>query len=55
MSTLSKLLQEAKELNVPRPSLMTREDIQKAIKDNIRRYKEIIFGVNSLMCINENL
>ena len=51
MSTLSKLLQEVKKLKLPRPNLMTGEDIQKDIKDSISKYKEFIFGVNSLIWI----
>ena len=30
---------------------MSRENLQKAIKDTIIKYKEIIFGVDSPICI----
>ena len=38
MSTLPKLSQEAKELNIPRRNLMSREDLQKAMKDTIIKH-----------------
>ena len=40
------VFQEAKELNITRQNIMSREDLQKAIKGSIIKYKEIIFGVN---------
>lgn len=50
------MLQEAKELNIPRRNLMSRENLQKATKDIIIKCKEIIFGVDSpvsIECLNE--
>ena len=38
---LSKWLQERKEINIPNGNLISTEE---AIKDNIVKYKEIIFG-----------
>ena len=38
---LSKWLQERKEINIPSGNLISTEE---AIKDNIVKYKEIIFG-----------
>ena len=40
------LLELAKKLNIPRRNYMKRkEKLEEAIKDTIRGYKEIIFGV----------
>ena len=50
MSILSKLLQEAKDLNIPSRNLMSRVDLQKAIKDTFIKYKETIFGKDSPIC-----
>ena len=47
VSTLSKLLEEAKKSNVPCRNLMTKE----AIKDTIIKFIETIFDVNSSICI----
>ena len=39
------LLELAKKLNTPRRNCMkTKEELEKAIKDTITKYKEIIFG-----------
>ena len=51
MTTLSKLLQQANELNIPHWNLMTKEDLQKAIKEIIVKYKEIVLGVNGPICM----
>ena len=41
--TLSKLLQEAKELNIPcRNCMKTKQELKITKKDNIDKYKEII-------------
>ena len=45
------MLQETKELNIPRRNLISKEDRRKAIKNTIIKYKEIVFGVNSPICI----
>ena len=51
MSTLSKFLQVAKELNIPCRNLTSTEDLKEAIKDTIMKHKEIIFDVDSSICI----
>ena len=51
MSTLLKFLQVAKELNIPCRNLTSTEDLKEAIKDTIMKYKEIIFDVDSSICI----
>ena len=39
-------------LNIPRRNCMkTRKELEKAIKDTITKYKEIIFGVDSSVCM----
>ena len=38
MSTLPKLSQEAKELNLPGRNLISRKDLQKAMKDTIIKH-----------------
>ena len=39
------LLELPKKLNIPRRNCMkTKEELQEAIKDTIKQYKEIIFG-----------
>ena len=48
---MSKLLKESKELNIPRRNLVSKDKLEKAIKDTIIRYKDIIFDVDSPMCI----
>ena len=46
------LLELAKELNIPRRNCMkTKEELEEAIKDNIARYKEIIFGPDTSACM----
>ena len=46
------LLELAKKLNVPlRNCMKTREELKEAIKDTIRRYKEIIFGSDTPACM----
>ena len=51
------LLELAKKLNIPRRNCMkTREELEKAIKDIITKYKEIIFGSDTLAfmaCLDE--
>ena len=48
--TLTKLLAQARKLNVPCRNVITRDDLQKAIRDIIMEYKEIIFGVDPPIC-----
>ena len=46
------LLQEGKELNIPRRNCVkTKQELEKTIKDTIIRYKEIVFGADSPICI----
>ena len=46
------LLKKAKELNITRQNCMkTKEELEKAIKDTITKYKEIIFGPDSPVCM----
>ena len=46
------LLELAKKLNIPRRNCMkTKEELEEAIKDTIRGYKEIIFGSDTPACI----
>ena len=46
------LLEKAKELNIPRRNCMKKlEELEKAIKGTITRYKESIFGADSPICI----
>ena len=46
------LSEKAKMLNIPRRNCMkTKEELEKAIKNTIIKYKEIIFGVNSPACM----
>ena len=46
------LLEHAKKLNIPRWNFMkTKEELEKAIKDNITKYKEIIFGADTPVCM----
>ena len=51
------LLELAKKLNIPHRNCMkTKEELEKAIKDTITKYKEIIFGPDSpvcMACLNE--
>ena len=50
-------LELAKKLNIPRQNCMkTKKELEEAIKDTIKEYKEIIFGPNSpvcMACLNE--
>ena len=46
------LLELAKKLNIPRRSCMkTKEELEEAIKDTIKGYKEIIFGSDTPACM----
>ena len=46
------LLELAKKLNIPcRNCMKTKEELEKAIKDTITKYKEIIFGPDSPVCV----
>ena len=46
------LLELAKKLNIPRRNCMkTREELEEAIKDTIKGYKEIIFGSDTPACM----
>ena len=46
------LLELAKNLNIPRLHCMkTKEELENAIKDTITKYKEIIFGAESSVCM----
>ena len=51
------LLELAKKLNIPRQNCMkTKEELEEAIKDTIKEYKEIIFGLDTpvcMACLNE--
>ena len=46
------LLELAKKLNIPRRNCMkTKEELEEAIKDTIKGYKEIIFGSDTPVCV----
>ena len=46
------LLELAKKLNIPRQNCMkTKEELEEAIKDTIKGYKEIIFGSDTPACM----
>ena len=46
------LLELAKKLNIPRRNCMkTKEELEEAIKDTIKVYKEIIFGLDTPGCM----
>ena len=46
------LLELAKKLNIPRRNCMkTKEELEEAIKDTIKVYKEIIFGSDTPVCM----
>ena len=51
------LLKKAKELNITRQNCMkAKEELEKAIKDTITKYKEIIFGADtpiSMRCLDK--
>ena len=45
------LLELVKKLNIPRRNCMkTKEELEKAIKDTITKYKEIIFLLDNPVC-----
>ena len=52
---MNKLLEEAKALNIPRRNLMKADQLKKAFKDTVERYKELIFGYGVICkdCLNE--
>ena len=46
------LLELAKKLNIPPQNCMkTKEELEQAIKDTIKGYKEIIFGSDTPVCM----
>ena len=46
------LLELAKKLNIPHRNCMkAKEELEKAIKDTIKGYKEIIFGLDTPVCM----
>ena len=46
------LLEKAKEFKIPRRNCMkTKQKLEKPIKDTVIKYKEIIFGANSPICM----
>ena len=46
------LLGFAKKLNIPRRNCMkAKEELEEAIKDTIKKHKDIIFGVDSPACM----
>ena len=46
------LLELAKKLNIPRRNCMkTKEELEEAIKDTIKVYKKIIFGLDTPVCM----
>ena len=46
------LLELGKKLNIPRRNCTeTKEELEKAIKDTITKYKEIIFDPGTLVCM----
>ena len=46
------LLELAKKLNIPRRACMkTKEELEEAIKDTIKGYKQIIFGLDAPACM----
>ena len=46
------LLELAKKLNIPRQKCMkTKDELEEVIKDIITKYKEIIFGPDTLVCM----
>ena len=46
------LLELAKKLNIPsRNCMKTKEELEEAIKDTIKGYKEIIFGSDTPVCM----
>ena len=48
------LLEFAKKLNIHRRNCMkTKEELKKAIKDTITKYKDIVFGPIYMACLDE--
>ena len=48
----SSLLELAKELNIPpRNCMKTKEELEEAVKDTIKGYREIIFGSDTPVCM----
>ena len=51
------LLELAKKLNIPRRNCMkTKEELEEAIKETIKEYKEVIFSLDTpvcMACLNE--
>ena len=48
----SSLLELAKELNIsPRNCMKTKEELEEAIEDTIKGYREIIFGSDTPVCM----
>ena len=46
------LLELAKKLNIPRRNCMkTKKELEEAIKDTIKGYKEITFGSSTSVCM----
>ena len=46
-----KLLQEAKELNIPRRNCMKmKQELEKTIVETQQKYKDIIFGIDTPIC-----
>ena len=46
------LLELAKKLNIPpRNCMKTKQELEEAIKETIKGYKEIIFGSNTPICM----
>ena len=56
-NALSKLLEEAKELNMPRRNCMkAKQELQKAIAETQLKYKDIFFGNDASIytqCLNQ--
>ena len=52
---MNKLRERAKELNIPCRHKMSREELEKAIKDTTLKYKELIFTSDVVCkdCLNE--
>ena len=45
------LIELAKKLNIPRWNCMKTKELEEAIKETIKRYKEIIFGSDTPTCV----
>ena len=52
---MNKLVEEPKALNIPRRNLIKKDQLKQAIKDNVERDKELIFGSDVICkdCLNE--